>query len=63
MVLWINLNWNNRSMLAQRYSALGEKTGPILLPLVGPMAGRQANSLLVKLFRFLTSFNNSAMFL
>ena len=40
MVQWINLNRNNRSVLAHRYSVLGEKTGPILLLLVGLMAGR-----------------------
>ena len=38
---WINLNRNNRSMLVHRYSVLGETTGPILLPLVGLMAGRE----------------------
>ena len=45
MVQWINLNWNNRSVLAHRYSVLGEKTGPILLLLVGLMAGREAGRL------------------
>ena len=43
MAQWINLNQNNRSMLAYQYSVLGEKTGPILLHLVGLMAGRQAS--------------------
>ena len=38
-VQWINLNWNNRSVLASRYSVVGEKTSPILLPLVGLTAG------------------------
>ena len=42
MVQWINLNQNNRSVLAHQYSVLHEKTGPILLPLVGLMADRQA---------------------
>ena len=41
MVQWINLNRNNRSMLAHRSSVLGEKTGPILLPLVGLTAERE----------------------
>ena len=35
MVQWINLNGNNSSLLAHQYSVLGEKTSPILLPLVG----------------------------
>ena len=39
---WINFNWNNRSVLACRYSVTLEKTDPILPPLVGLMAGRQA---------------------
>ena len=30
-------------MLAHGYSILGEKTGPILLPLVGLTAGREAD--------------------
>ena len=34
MVQWINLNQNNKSVLACRYSVLWEKTDPILLPLV-----------------------------
>ena len=41
MAQWINLNQNNRSVLANRYSVLGEKTDPILLPLVGLTAGRE----------------------
>ena len=44
MVQRINLNQNNRFVLAHRYSVLGEITGPILQPLVGLMAGRQAGS-------------------
>ena len=40
MAQWINLNRNYRSVVAHRgYSALWEKTGPMLLPLVGLMAG------------------------
>ena len=38
---WINLNRNNRSVLASRYSVLWEKNGPILPPLVGLTAGRE----------------------
>ena len=44
MVQWINLSQNNRSVLAHRYSVLGENTGPILLSLVG-LAGREAGQL------------------
>ena len=44
---WINFNQNNRSVLVHRYSVLREKTGPILLQLVGPMAGRQADKVRV----------------
>ena len=39
-VQWINHNQNNRSVLVCRYCVLWEKTGPILPPLVGLMAGR-----------------------
>ena len=41
MVQWINLNWNNISVLVCQYSYC-EKKGPILPPLVGLMAGMQA---------------------
>ena len=41
MAQWINLGRNNRSVLAHHYSVLGEKSGPILLPLVGLTAGRE----------------------
>ena len=41
MAQWINLNQNNRSMLTHQHSVLGEKTGPILVLLVGCMAGRE----------------------
>ena len=40
MAQWIDLNQNNRYMLAHRYSVSEEKTGPILLPLVRLTAGR-----------------------
>ena len=40
---WINLNGNNKSVLARRYSVLLEKVGAILQLLVGLMAGRRAN--------------------
>ena len=39
MVQWVNLNRNNRSVIAHRYSALSVKAGPMLLWLVGLMAG------------------------
>ena len=42
MAQWINLNRNNRSVLAHQYSVLGENTGPILLLLVDLMAEREA---------------------
>ena len=42
MAQWINLNGNNRSVIVHRYSTLSEKAGPVLLPLVGFMAGRLA---------------------
>ena len=35
MAQWINLNWNNRSVLAHRHSVLREETSPIFLLLVG----------------------------
>ena len=38
---WMNLNWNNRSVLVHWYSVLWEKTGPILPLLVDLMAGRR----------------------
>ena len=47
MVQWINLNRNNRSVLAHRYFVLWEKPGPILLQLVGIMVGRQADEIQV----------------
>ena len=37
MTQWIHLNWTNRSVLAQCW----ERTGPMLLLLVGLTAGRQ----------------------
>ena len=39
MAQWINLNQNNRSVIAHQYSALSEKVGLVLLPLVGLTAG------------------------
>ena len=45
MAQWINLNRNYRSVVAHRYSALWEKTGPMLLPLVGLTAGWLAGRL------------------
>ena len=44
MAQWINLNGNNRSILACQYSVFGIKTGCILQLLVGLMVGRQADS-------------------
>ena len=59
MTQWINLNLNNRSMLAHQYSVLGEKAGPILLPLVGLTADRQPNEIRVKfgIFKILYRLN------
>ena len=39
MAQWVNLNRNNRSVIAHQYSSLSEKAGPVLLPLVGLTAG------------------------
>ena len=39
MAQWVNLNRNNRSVMAHRYSALSEKAWPVLRPLVGLTAG------------------------
>ena len=44
MVQWINLNQNNKSVLVCQCSVLWEKTGLVLLPLVGLIAGRQVGS-------------------
>ena len=40
LMQWTNLNWNNRSVFAHRYSVLCEKASSILQPLVGVTAGR-----------------------
>ena len=50
MVQWINLNQNSRSVLVHQYSVLGEKIDPILLPLVGLIAGREAGWLADKMW-------------
>ena len=42
MAQWINLNRNNRSVVACQYPLLWEKTGPILPPMVGLTVGKQA---------------------
>ena len=42
MAQWVNLNPNNRSVIAHRYSALSEKAGLMFLPLVDLTAGRLA---------------------
>ena len=39
MAQLLNLNRNNRSVIAHRYFALSEKAGPMPLPLVGVPAG------------------------
>ena len=55
MVQWINLNRNNRSVLACQYVLyiVYEKTGHILLPLVGvTKAGREADDIRVGLKNF-----------
>ena len=48
----INLNQNNRSILVCQYSVLWEKTGPILLLLVGLTAERQAGRWNMNGFKF-----------
>ena len=52
MAQGVNLNRNNRSVIAHRYSALSEKVGLMLLPLVGLTAGWLANEMWVH-FEFL----------
>ena len=44
MMQRINLNQNNRSVVAHGYPTLCEKTDPILPTLVGRKAGRQAGT-------------------
>ena len=39
MAQWVNLNQNNRSVIAHQHSALSEKAGPVLLLLMGLTAG------------------------
>ena len=60
MVQWINLNWNNRSVLACQYSVLWGKFGPILLLLVGLMAGWQDGRRNTDGFRDFKIFRNNA---
>ena len=48
MAQGINLNRNNRSVIAHRYSALPEKAGPVLLLLVGLTAGWPTDEMQVK---------------
>ena len=45
MAQWVNLNRNNRSVIVHRYSALSEKSGPMLLSLLGLTAGWLAGRL------------------
>ena len=69
MEQWINLNQNNRSVLAHQYSVLWEKTSPILLLVVVLMAqrltGRLADNILVgfKIFKVLYQLNYSGFYL
>ena len=44
MAQWVNLNWNNRSVIAHQYSAL---SGAVLLVLVGLTAGWLADKMQV----------------
>ena len=44
---WINLNRNNRCVLANQCSVMCEKIGPILPPLVGLTAGKLADEIWV----------------
>ena len=59
MAQWVNLNRNNRSVIAHRYSALREKAGPVLLLLVGLMAGWLADEIRVdfEIFKILYKSN------
>ena len=47
MAQWINLNWNNSFINRTRLPLLCEKSGAILLVLVGLTAGRQSDQTLV----------------
>ena len=61
MAQWVNLSQNNRSVISHRYSALSEKAGPVLLPLVGLTAGWLADKMRVdfKIFKILYRPNYS----
>ena len=65
MAQWIYLNLNNRSVLAHRYSVLEEKTGPILLLLVGlQQGGKPADEMRVgfEIFKILYRLNYLGFF-
>ena len=70
MAQCIHLNQNNRSVLASRYSVLGEKTSPILLLLVGltyaityvRVAGRQTKPGGIETFKILYRLNSSGIY-
>ena len=47
MAQWVNLNRNNGFVIVHRYSALSEKAGLVLLPLVGLTAGWLADEMRV----------------
>ena len=59
IVQWINLNQNNRFVLALRYPVLREKAGPIFQPLEVFAAGRQADEIWVsfEIFKILCRLN------
>ena len=52
MAQWINLNRNNSFVNQMRLSLLCEKSGAILLVLVGLTGGRQSDERLVDLKKF-----------
>ena len=51
---WMNLQWNSSFVNRTRFPLLCEKSGAILLVLVGLTAGRQADKILVD-FEFFKS--------
>ena len=73
MAQWINLNWNNSFVNQMRLPLLCEKSGAILLVLVGLMAGRlagqQSDQILVgsknfstdRTVRIFTEFNEGTL--
>ena len=49
MVQWVNLHWNSSVVNWVQLPLLCEKSGAVLLVLVGLMAGRESDKILVDL--------------